>query len=330
MTSNSDRQLHIGKPDWLKTKIATGETYFNIKRDLRERKLFTVCEEAKCPNIGTCWNFGTATFMILGDTCTRACRFCHIKTGNPQGWLDPHEADQTAESARRLGLRYAVITMVDRDDLADGGAAHVAHVLRRVREVNPGLKLEILAGDFRQNDEALRQIAEARPEVFAHNLETVRRLTPRVRDARASYQQSLHVLRRVKELSARLSESGPTLFTKSALMLGLGETMDEVLEALSDMRAYDVDFVTIGQYMRPTKQHLSVKRWVPPAEFDEIAAKARSMGFKSVVSGPLIRSSYRAADFYDAAIAQMSAIAGGVPERSEARSTNVQPEGQGL
>jgi lipoic acid synthetase len=295
------KPLHVGKPAWLKTTIATGETYFNIKRDLRERKLFTVCEEAKCPNIGTCWNTGTATFMVLGDTCTRGCRFCNVKTGNPGGWLDPHEAEQTAQSAKLMGLRYAVITMVDRDDLPDGGAAHVAGVIRRVREVNPALKLEILAGDFRKSEEALRQIVDARPEVFAHNLETVRRLTPRVRDARASYQQSLDVLRLVKEIAKRNGDQ--PLITKSALMLGLGETLEEVEATLADMREYGVDFVTIGQYMRPTKQHLSIKRWVEPAEFDRLAASARAMGFKSVVSGPLVRSSYRAADHYEAAVA---------------------------
>ncbi len=288
--------LHIGKPDWLKTPIPTGGTYFKIKRDLRERKLYTVCEEAKCPNISKCWNSGSATFMVLGDTCTRACRFCNVKTGNPGGWLDAQEPDQTAESARVMGLRYAVITMVDRDDLPDGGAAHVGKVIERVRAVNPGIKIEILAGDFQEKDASLQKIVDARPEVFAHNLETVARLTPRVRDARAHYQQSLAVLRRVKELADY------PLLTKSALMLGLGETREEVLTCLADMREFGVDFITIGQYMRPTKQHLSIKRWVPPAEFDEYAAAARAMGFRSVASGPLVRSSYLAADFYEAAM----------------------------
>jgi lipoic acid synthetase len=288
--------LHVGKPPWLKTKIPAGDTFFAIRKDLRERRLYTVCEEAKCPNIGQCWSQGTATFMVLGDTCTRACRFCHVKTGNPGGWLDPHEADQTAEAARRLALRYAVVTMVDRDDLADGGAAHVAAVIHRVRAVNPGIKLEILAGDFQGKDEALAVLVGARPEVYAHNLETVERLSPRVRDARASYRQSLRVLRRVKELSAF------PLVTKSALMLGLGETLAEVEASLADLREHGVDFVTLGQYMRPTKQHLSIKRWVPPAEFDALKAKAEAMGFKSVVAGPLVRSSYRAAQYYGEAM----------------------------
>ena len=300
--------LHIGKPAWLKTEIPTGGTFFDIRRDLRERKLYTVCEEAKCPNISECWSRGTATFMVLGDTCTRGCRFCNVKTGNPGGWLDPHEADQTAEAARRLGLKYAVITMVDRDDLPDGGAAHVSAVIRRVREVNPGIRLEILAGDFQKNEASLRALVAERPEVFAHNLETVERLSPRVRDARAKYRQSLEVLRLVKEIA------GYQVYTKSALMLGLGETREEVERSLQDMREYGVDFVTLGQYMRPTKQHLSIKRWVPPAEFDELAAKARALGFKSVVAGPLVRSSYRADEFF----AQATATATGTASETAA------------
>ena len=289
--------LHIGKPDWLKTKIPSGDIYFQIKRDLRQRQLFTVCEEAKCPNISQCWSEGTATFMVLGDTCTRACRFCHIKTGNPGGWLDAKEPRQTAESAKAMGLKYAVITMVDRDDLPDGGAAHVAAVIREVRALSPDITLEILAGDFQQKVSSLQAIVAARPEVFAHNLETVERLTPRVRDARASYRQSLEVLRLVRQ------QADYRVYTKSALMLGLGETLDEVLQALSDLREYGVEFVTIGQYMRPTKQHLSIKRWVPPEEFDLLAVKAKAMGFLSVASGPLVRSSYRAASFFAQATA---------------------------
>ncbi len=288
--------LHIGKPDWLKTKIPTGGTFFQIKRDLRERKLYTVCEEAKCPNISQCWNQGTATFMVLGDTCTRGCRFCNVKTGNPQGWLDANEPNQTAESAKIMNLKYVVITMVDRDDLPDGGAAHVAKVITRVREVNPGIKIEILGGDFQKNKESLAAIIDAKPEIYAHNLETIRRLTPRVRDARAGYQQSLDVLRIVKESATH------EMYTKSALMLGLGETLDEVVECLEDMREYGVDFITIGQYMRPTKKHLSIKRWVHPDEFAMLAEKAKELGFMSVASGPLVRSSYKANEFYEEAM----------------------------
>ncbi len=288
--------LHIGKPEWLKTKIPTGDTFFQIKRDLRERKLFTVCEEAKCPNISECWNQGTATFMVLGDTCTRGCRFCNVKTGNPQGWLDAKEPDQTAEAAKIMKLKYVVITMVIRDDLPDGGAAHVAKVITRVRDVNPGIKIEILSGDFQKNGDAIQAIIDAKPEVYAHNLETIRRLTPRVRDARAGYQQSLDVLRMVKESAKQ------EMYTKSSLMLGLGETIDEVVECLVDMRAYGVDFVTMGQYMRPTKQHLSIKRWVHPDEFSMLAVKAKELGFMAVAAGPLVRSSYKAREFYEKAM----------------------------
>ena len=286
------KDLHLQKPQWLKTPIARGQTFFAIKKDLRERKLFTVCEEAKCPNISQCWNGGTATFMILGDVCTRACRFCHIKTGDPQQWLDPHEPDHVAEQAKSLKLKYAVITMVDRDDLPDGGAQHVRRVIERVKEVNPGLNVEILTGDFRADERSLRHIVESSPHVFAHNLETVRRLTPRVRDARAGYEQSLRVLRMVRDMS------GGHLHTKSALMLGLGEEREEVSQTLQDLKAHGVDLITIGQYMRPTKKHLSIKRWVSPEEFDEVAQEAKSMGFLSVASGPLVRSSYMASDFY--------------------------------
>ncbi|MEY4630771.1 MAG: lipoyl synthase [Pseudomonadota bacterium] len=285
--------LHIKKPAWLKTPIPGGETYFNIKRDLRDRKLFTVCEEAKCPNISQCWNTNTATFMILGDTCTRGCRFCNIKTGNPGGWIDANEPAQVAESARLMKLKYVVITMVDRDDLADGGSAHVCKVIEAVKEANPGIVTELLAGDFRGDDASLMRILGAQPEVYAHNIETIERLTPRVRDARAGYRQSLAVLKRTKQLA-----DYPVL-TKSALMLGLGEEIAEVEAALRDLREHDVDLVTIGQYMRPTKKHLSIKRWVTPEEFNHLADYARAIGFKAAVSGPLVRSSYRAREFYE-------------------------------
>lgn len=288
--------LHLKKPEWLKTKIPTGDTFFTIKRDLRAKNLYTVCEEAKCPNISECWSTNTATFMILGDTCTRACRFCNVKTGNPQGWLDPEEPAKTAASVSLMNLQYAVLTMVDRDDLPDGGAAHVKRVFEAIRQQSPQTKLEFLGGDFQAKDSSLLTALEARPEVFAHNLETVERLTPRVRDARATYRRSLEVLKRVKELASY------PLFTKSALMLGLGESPDEVVACLKDMRAAHVDFVTIGQYMRPSKRHLSIKEFVPPQIFDELAAVARDLGFLSVASGPLVRSSYRAASFYNKAL----------------------------
>lgn len=303
-TTASEKPLHIGKPTWLKTEIPKGEVFFKIKKDLREKKLYTVCEEAKCPNISECWSTNTATFMILGDTCTRGCRFCHIKTGDPQGWLDPKEADNTAESIRVMNLKYAVITMVDRDDLPDGGAAHVDGVFAKIREVSPHTKLEFLGGDFRAMDASLVRVLAHQPEVFAHNIETVERLTPRVRDRRATYRQSLEVLRRVKELAHY-----PVL-TKSAIMLGLGEEIEEVVQALTDLRSYGVDYVTMGQYMRPTKKHLSIKSFVPPEVFEQLKEKALALGFLSVASGPLVRSSYRAHDFYQQAVSRKAELDG--------------------
>ena len=219
------KDLHVNKPKWLKTKIPTGSVYFNIKRDLRSKKLYTVCEEAKCPNISECWSTNTATFMILGDTCTRACRFCNVKTGNPNGWLDENEPANTAESVQLMKLKYAVLTMVDRDDLEDGGAAHVSKVFNEIRKTSPECRLEFLGGDFCAKDDSLREVLTTKPEVFAHNIETIERLTPRVRDARSTYRRSLAVLKRVKELVDY------PLLTKSAMMLGLGETQDEVVQS---------------------------------------------------------------------------------------------------
>jgi lipoyl synthase len=294
--SEQTRQLHIGKPKWLKTPIPTGETYFNIKRDLRGRKLFTVCEEAKCPNIGQCWNTNTATFMVLGEVCTRGCRFCNVKTGNPGGWLDRDEPRQVAESAALMKLKYVVITMVDRDDLDDGGASHVAQVIREVRALNPGIIIELLAGDFKGQDDAIATILAERPEVYAHNIETIERLSPRVRDARANYQQSLKALASVRQLA-----DYPVL-TKSAIMLGLGEEESEVQKSLRDLRQVNVELVNIGQYMRPTNKHLSIKRFAHPDEFARLQEYAESIGFLSVASSPLVRSSYMAHDYYGNAL----------------------------
>ena len=288
----SKNTLHVNKPKWLKTNIPTGETYFSIKRELRKKNLFTVCEEAKCPNIGECWSTRTATFMILGDTCTRACRFCNVKTGQPSGWIDPLEPEKTAESVVTMGLSYAVITMVDRDDLADFGAEHIQKVLVAVRSRSPQTRIEFLGGDMQGQEAPLRTVLEALPTVFAHNLETVERLTPRVRDARASFRQSLEVLAHAKQW-------GPNgMLTKSALMVGLGETKTEIISALKALRTADVDIVTIGQYMRPAKKNLSIKEFIPPEVFDEYQQTAKELGFLAVASAPLVRSSYKADVFY--------------------------------
>lgn len=298
-----NRSLHVGKPAWLKTPIPTGETYFNIKRDLRGRKLFTVCEEAKCPNIGQCWNTNTATFMVLGEVCTRGCRFCNVKTGNPNGWLDEAEPRQVAESAALMKLKYVVITMVDRDDLDDGGAEHVAKVIREVRKLNPGIVIELLAGDFRGSKSAIDVIVAEKPEVYAHNIETVERLSPRVRDARANYRQSLAALSYVREAA------NYRVFTKSAIMLGLGEDESEVRKSLVDLREVGVEFINIGQYMRPTNKHLAIKRFAHPDEFARLKDYAESVGFIAVASSPLVRSSYKARDYYVGAMNKLNGIA---------------------
>ena len=284
--------LHVNKPKWLKTKIPTGETLFRTKKELRAKNLYTVCEEAKCPNIAQCWATGTATFMILGDTCTRACRFCHVKTGDPKGFLDQKEPEKTAESVKLMDLDYAVITMVDRDDLPDYGADHIARVFSEVKKASPKTKIEFLGGDMAGDPKALRVVLDSPLDVFAHNIETVERLTSRVRDARAGYRQSLEVLKYARE------NSGKDLFVKSSIMLGLSETRDEVRQTLKDLREHGVDLVTLGQYMRPTKKHLSIKEFIKPEVFEDIKKEALSMGFLAVASGPLVRSSYLAGEFY--------------------------------
>ena len=281
------------KPKWLKSEQIKGDRLYEIKRSLREGQLYTVCEEARCPNISECWNSGTATFMILGDTCTRGCRFCAVKTGNHGGLLDPNEPSNTALNIKRMKLDYAVITMVDRDDLPDGGAAHIARTIEAIQNENPGLILEILAGDFQGKEDPLKTVLYAGTglDVFAHNLETVRRLSPRVRDARAKYDQSLSVLKNSKALR-------PETFTKSALMLGLGEEAAEIEECLHDMRNAGVEIVTIGQYLQPSNKHLTIKRFVHPDEFKHWEKVATALGFKGVASGPLVRSSYKAAHLF--------------------------------
>ncbi len=284
----------INKPNWLKSSLTAGDTLFNIKKDLREKKLYTVCEEAKCPNISDCWNVGTATFMIMGDTCTRGCRFCHIKTGNPNGVLDFNEPKNVANTIKTMNLKYAVITMVDRDDLPDGGAKHIATTIDHIQKENPRTYVEILAGDFRGQEESIYQVVHGGSglNVFAHNVETVKRLTPRVRDARAKYDQSLEVLKLAKKIGPK------KLLTKSAIMLGLGEEGNEVWQTLEDLRRMDVDIVTIGQYLQPTPKHLSVKRFVHPDEFQFWEKVSKTLGFRAVASGPLVRSSYKASALF--------------------------------
>ncbi len=275
------------KPDWLKVRLAHGENYERLKRDVKALDLHTVCQEAMCPNIGECWGAGTATIMILGDTCTRGCHFCNVKTGSPRGEVDWLEPKRVAEAVRDLGWQYLVLTAVDRDDLADGGAALIASTGRRIHKLSPGAKVECLTGDFAGDLAALDVVLEAEPEVLAHNLETVRRLQPSVRDRRANFVQSLSILERAKQ-------SGKVRYTKTSLMLGLGESELEIHEAMDAARAVGVDIFTMGQYLQPTKRHLDVVEFVTPQKFERLRKAGVAKGFRQVVSSPLSRSSYHA------------------------------------
>ncbi|KAK3363302.1 hypothetical protein B0T25DRAFT_513350 [Lasiosphaeria hispida] len=288
-------------PEWLKTPIpsaGTNPNYAKIKADLRGLNLHTVCEEARCPNIGECWGgsnkaSATATIMLMGDTCTRGCRFCSVKTSRTPAPLDTHEPENTAEALARWGLGYVVLTSVDRDDLADGGAHHFAETIRRIKQKKPTLLVEALTGDFRGDLDMVKVVAESGLDVYAHNVETTEGLTPYVRDRRATFRQSLKVLEHVKAVKGK-----DGIITKTSIMLGLGEAEDEIWETLKELRKIDVDIVTFGQYMRPTKRHLKVEKYVTPAEFDLWGKRALDMGFLYCASGPLVRSSYKAGEVF--------------------------------
>lgn len=289
------KEEHLRKPDWLKIKLNTNENYTGLKKLMRENRLHTVCEEAKCPNIHECWAVRrTATFMILGNVCTRACRFCAVKTGLPTE-LDWQEPERVAESVRLMNLKHVVVTAVARDDLKDGGAAVFAETIRAIRRKNPFTTIEVLPSDMGGVYENLKTLMDARPDILNHNIETVRRLTPRVR-ARATYERSLEFLRRAKELQ-------PDIPTKSSIMVGLGETKEEIIEAMDDLRANHVDILTIGQYLQPTKKHLKVVKYYHPDEFKELKEIALSKGFTHCEAGPLVRSSYHADEQVNAASA---------------------------
>jgi lipoyl synthase len=278
------------RPDWLKIRLRTDERFVGLRSMVSELRLNTVCTEARCPNIYECWNAGTATFMILGDTCTRRCGFCSVTSGRPAPGVDPAEPAHVAEAVARLGLRHAVITSVDRDDLADGGARHFADVLRAIRERLPSCDVEVLTPDFKGKPGALEVVLDARPVVFAHNVETVPSLYRTVRPG-SRYRGSLALL---ESASRWRDERAPALRVKSSLMLGLGEERSEVTSVLADLRRAGVDVVTLGQYLQPTREHLPVARYVPPAEFEELARLGRELGFLHVEAGPLVRSSYHA------------------------------------
>ncbi len=275
------------KPPWLKARIPAGEKYLNVKNTVREHGLVTVCEESMCPNIGECWSNGTATLMLMGAVCTRACQFCAVDTGNPRGWLDPQEPGNAARSVELMGLKYVVLTSVDRDDLPDGGASHYAACVKAIKARSPETAVEALTPDFSGVLSSVETVLNSGVEVHAQNMETVERLTHYVRDPRAGYQQTLNVLEHAKRYR-------PNVLTKTSLMLGLGERDDEVRCTMDDLRAIDVDILTLGQYLRPTVNHLPVERYVSPEEFERYRRWGLEIGFLEVVAGPLVRSSYRA------------------------------------
>ena len=281
------RGVVLPKPPWLKARIPSGAKYARVRRTVREHRLATVCEESMCPNIGECWSAGTATLMLMGSVCTRACRFCAVDTGNPQGWLDPDEPDHAAASVELMGLKYVVITSVDRDDLDDGGAGHYAACVAAIKRRCPDTAVEALTPDFAGNRASVETVVDSGVDVFAQNIETVRRLTHPVRDPRAGYDQTLGVLAHAKLYR-------PEVLTKSSVMLGLGETDAEIRETLDDLSDNGVDIVTFGQYLRPTMNHLPVERYVPPEDFAMYRRWGLERGFLEVVAGPLVRSSYRA------------------------------------
>ena len=279
-------------PEWFKVPMPGGPNYMSLREQFRSEELHTVCEEAQCPNIGDCWERGTATFMILGDICTRACAYCAVTTGVPQG-LDLQEPIRLAETVERLGLRYVVITSVNRDDLPDGGAFIFAQCVRQIHRRVPDCKVELLIPDYQGNWDALASTIDAGPDTLNHNIETVRRVFKRVRP-QGEYDQSLELLRRVKEMS-------PGAVTKSGMMVGLGETWDEIVETMQDLRSVDCDLLTIGQYLRPSQKHAPIAKWYTPTEFDELRQEGEALGFHHVASGPLVRSSYHADEQHKAA-----------------------------
>ena len=275
------------KPKWLRIKSQNSSKFRELKEIVSHKKLHTVCEEAMCPNIQECWSHGTATFMLLGSVCTRACKFCAVDTGNPKGQIDTKEPEKVANSIAQMNLKYAVLTSVNRDDLEDGGAMHFAQTVVSIKKEAPGVIIEALVPDFLGKRESIETLLDSNVEVFAQNLETVNRLTHQVRDHRAGYEQTLEVLAYAKKYS-------PKTISKTSLMLGLGESEDELLESFNDIRSVGVDVLTLGQYMRPTINHLPVERWYSPEEFQYMKKLALDIGFKEVASGPLVRSSYRA------------------------------------
>ena len=285
--NNNKDILPTRKPDWLRLNHSFTPKFKEVKSIVKENHLNTVCEEAMCPNINECWSHGTATFMLLGDVCTRACKFCAVDTGNPRGRLDKKEPYKVAQSIKKMSLKYAVLTSVNRDDLADGGAKHYSNTIEAIKDARPKVMVEALTPDFEGKNKSISILLSSSLDVFAQNVETVERLTGRVRDPRAGYQQTLNVLEKAKKLS-------PEVLTKTSLMLGLGETTKEIQLTMVDAYSVGVEILTLGQYLRPTLNHLPVERYIPPEEFLHYKNMAKEIGFKEVASGPMVRSSYRA------------------------------------
>ena len=285
--NNNKDILPTRKPDWLRLNHSFTPKFIEVKSIVKENHLNTVCEEAMCPNINECWSHGTATFMLLGDVCTRACKFCAVDTGNPRGRLDKKEPFKVAQSIKKMSLKYAVLTSVNRDDLADGGAKHYSNTIEAIKDARPKVMVEALTPDFEGKNKSISILLSSSLDVFAQNIETVERLTVRVRDPRAGYQKTLNVLQKAKKLS-------PEVLTKTSLMLGLGETTKEIQSTMVDACSVGVEILTLGQYLRPTLNHLPVERYIPPEEFLHYKNMAKEIGFKEVASGPMVRSSYRA------------------------------------
>jgi lipoic acid synthetase len=281
----------IRKPVWLRVRVPSGENYTKVKQSLRSLELHTVCEEARCPNVSECWGTGTATIMIMGDICTRGCRFCAVTSGKPVALLDAGEPERVAKAIKEWGLRYVVITSVCRDDLEDGGAEHIAKTIKAIKLLCPKIIVESLIPDFRGNVDSVKKVVKSQPRVISHNIETVIRLTPKVRDARASYEQSLWLLKKIKNMNSMI-------YTKSSIMLGLGETEEEIIQTIRDLRSVGVNILTMGQYLQPTPKHLPVVEYITPQKFNLLREIAERMGFVYVSAGPLVRSSYRAAEFF--------------------------------
>ena len=278
------------KPEWLRIRLPSGENYVNVRQTIASLGLHTVCEEARCPNIGECWGGGTATIMIMGDVCTRGCRFCSVTSGRPL-YLDPYEPERVAKAIKKWGLRYVVITSVCRDDLQDGGANHIAKTIKEIKVQCPETIIEPLIPDFHGNRHAIETVAAAGPEVISHNIETVARLSPLIRDSRATYKQSLRVLEMIKDIDYKI-------YTNSSMMLGLGEMEEEVMQAAKDLRSAGVDMVSIGQYLQPTSRHVPVKEYIAPEKFDSYRKSIEKMGFAYTVAGPFVRSSYKAGELF--------------------------------